>query len=236
MAAIYNIMSKDTQERIDNLLIAQLNDVAYRAIRKTGVQKKLDERAIKNDEYFKKMDLQLKSAHKKIDFDKVAAQHEEQLAQKLGACPMSQCNVVELMRNMDCMCIGLNIARSQATISDASKLVIKEVMPVYMSLDSFLESSIFNLKMNQDAAGGFDLQNEGKLAVGAGRENITGVLPLFLFRDHWELAKRKLQPLFGFMCTLEPLGYTTQQFFVIPYLVLLKALNSSLENHTEANS
>ena len=73
MAAIYNIMSKDTQERIDNLLIAQLNDVAYRAIRKTGVQKKLDERAIKNDEYFKKMDLQLKSAHKKIDFDKVAS-------------------------------------------------------------------------------------------------------------------------------------------------------------------
>ena len=66
-------MSKDTQERIDNLLIAQLNDVAYRAIRKTGVQKKLDERAIKNDEYFKKMDLQLKSAHKKIDFDKVAS-------------------------------------------------------------------------------------------------------------------------------------------------------------------
>ena len=35
--------------------------------------------------------------------------------------------------------------------------MIKEVLPVYMSLDSFLESSIFNLKMNQDAAGGFDL-------------------------------------------------------------------------------
>ena len=56
------------------------------------------------------------------------------------------------------MCLGLSIARSEATIGDPTKLVIKEVYPVYMSLDSFLESSIYNLKMNQDAAGGFDLK------------------------------------------------------------------------------
>ena len=114
------------------------------------------------------------------------------MRQKLGDCPLSQCNAVELMENKDCMCIGLSIARSQATISDPTKLVIKDVFPVYMSLDSFLESSIFNLKMNQDAAGGFDLKEEGKLAVGAGRENISGVIPLYLFREHWELAKRKV--------------------------------------------
>ena len=56
VAAIFRVMGQDTQERIDNLLIAQLNDVAYKAIRKTGVQKKLDERAIKNDDFFKKLD------------------------------------------------------------------------------------------------------------------------------------------------------------------------------------
>jgi len=50
------------------------------------------------------------------------------------------------------------------------------------------------------------------------------LLPLFLFQEHWELAKRKVQSLFGFMCTLEPLGYASNQFFVIPYLVLAKAL------------
>ena len=149
---------------------------------------------------------------------------------------MSQCNVVELMENKDCMCIGLSIARSQATISDPTKLVIKEVYPVYMSLDSFLESSIFNLKMNQDAAGGFDLKEEGKLAVGAGRENISGVIPLYLFREHWELAKRKVQSLFGFMCTLEPLGYAASQFFTIPYLVLNKAIKTNIENPSESNA
>jgi hypothetical protein len=145
-------------------------------------------------------------------------------------------SVVELMQAKDCMCLGLAIARSQATISDPTKLVIKDVFPVYMSMDSFLESSIFNLKMNQDAAGGFDLQEEGKLAVGAGRENISGLMPLYLFREHWELAKRKVQPLFGFMCTLEPLGYASNQFFTIPYLVLSKALRKNIESPSESNA
>lgn len=71
--------------------------------------------------------------------------------------------------------------------------------------------------------------------MGAGRENISGLMPLYLFREHWELAKRKVQPLFGFMCTLEPLGYASSQFFIIPYLVLAKALKSAVENPTEAN-
>ena len=34
VAAVYRIMGQDTQENISNLLIAQLNDVAYKAIRK----------------------------------------------------------------------------------------------------------------------------------------------------------------------------------------------------------
>lgn len=72
-AQVYRIMGSDTQENIDNLLIAQLNDVAYKAIRKVGVQKKLDERAIKNDTTFKKLDAELDAIHKKIDFDKVQA-------------------------------------------------------------------------------------------------------------------------------------------------------------------
>ena len=192
VAAIFRVMGQDTQERIDNLLIAQLNDVAYKAIRKTGVQKKLDERAIKNDDFFKKLDAQLDGAVKKINFDKVTAAQDALMNEKVGVCPLSQCSVIELMQAKDCMCIGLKIARSQATIADPTKLVIKEVLPVYISLDSFLESSIYNLKMNQDAAGGFDLKNEGVLAVGAGREELSGILPLYLFNEHWEIAKRKL--------------------------------------------
>ena len=141
-------MGQDTQANISNLLIAQLNDVAYKAIRKAGVQKRLDERAIKNDEFFKKNDAKLDAAHSKLNFDKLKQTHEQTMRDKLGDCPLSQCNALELMESKDCMCLGLSIARSQATISDPTKLVIKDVYPVYMSMDSFLESSIYNLQMN----------------------------------------------------------------------------------------
>ena len=134
------------------------------------------------------------------------------------------------------MCIGLEISRSEATINDPSKLIIKEVLPCFMSLDSFLESSIYNLKINQDASGGFDYNNQGQLAVGAGRESISGVLPLFLFKEHWEIAKRKIQPLFGFMCCLDPLGYASNQFYTVPFLVLQKAIENNFKNKTEANT
>ena len=166
--------------------------MAYKAVRKAGSQKKIDERAIKNDPAFKKLDAELAAAHNKINFDKVLAKHQAEMDAKIGNCPLSLSSVTELMQAKDCMCLGIAIARSEATIQDPSKLVIKDVYPVYMSMDAFLESSIFNLKMNEQAAGGFDLKDEGKLAVGAGRENISGLMPLYLFREHWELARRKI--------------------------------------------
>lgn len=75
---------------------------------------------------------------------------------------------------------------------DPTKLVIKKIVSTFMSVDSFMDSSIYNLKKNQDAAGGFDYKNEAKLAIGMSRESISGILPLFLFKEHWEIARRKI--------------------------------------------
>ena len=36
------------------------------------------------------------------------------------------------------------------------------------------------------------------------------------------------------MCTLEPLGYASNQYFTIPYLVLNKSIQQNLNNHSEA--
>lgn len=57
------------------------------------------------------------------------------------------------------MCLCLQISRSEAVINDPTKLIIQGIVPNFMSLDSFLESSIFNLKNNVDASGGFDYKN-----------------------------------------------------------------------------
>lgn len=49
-------------------------------------------------------------------------------------------------------------------------------------------------------------------------------MPLFLFKEHWEIARRKIQSVFGLMCTLDVMGYSAEQFYTVPFLVLAKLL------------
>ena len=88
ITVVYDFMKKDKHDFINNALLAQLNDVAYRAIRKTGLQKRLDERALKNETMNKTLQLQLDEAHKNIDFGKIEVDRKE-FIEKIGTCPIS---------------------------------------------------------------------------------------------------------------------------------------------------
>lgn len=127
------------------------------------------------------------------------------------------------------MCIGLDVARSEACIADPTRLVIKDIIPTFMTADSFLDSAVFSLRKDASAHGGFmkGTEKSGQLAMGLGREAITGVLPLYLFKEHWDIARRKAPPIYGFLCTLDIMGYASSQYFTIPYLVLLKAIEKA---------
>lgn len=89
--------------------------------------------------------------------------------------------------------------------------------------------------------GGFSKNGDAKnkdaqVMMGLGRENITGLMPLYLFEEHWAIARRKIAPLFGFMCTLDVMGYTQEQINIVPFLVLLKCIEKVRENPSESNS
>jgi hypothetical protein len=43
------------------------------------------------------------------------------------------------------MCLGLDVGRSEAAIADPSRLLIKDIIPTFMTADSFLDSSAFKL-------------------------------------------------------------------------------------------
>lgn len=82
--------------KISNAQIAQLNDLAYKAVRKRGLQKKLDERAVKNEAFYKKLDKQLKGVTSKFDFTALREQHKD-LIQIVGSCPLSCNDLIEAM-------------------------------------------------------------------------------------------------------------------------------------------
>lgn len=50
---------------------------------------------------------------------------------------------------------------------------------------------------------------------------------MYLFKEHWDVARRKAPPVYGFMCTLDIMGYASSQYFTVPYLVLLKAIEKA---------
>ncbi len=53
----FNFMEvlRSTQGKIPNAQIAKLNDLAYKGVTKRGMQKKLDERSLKNEKYYKNL-------------------------------------------------------------------------------------------------------------------------------------------------------------------------------------
>ena len=70
---------------------------------------------------------------------------------------------------------------------------------------------------------------------GLGNENVTGVMPLYLFYEHWMIARRRAQPILGFMCTLDVMGFTQDQLNIVPFLVLAKAYEKAAAEPTEMN-
>ena len=122
---------------------------------------------------------------------------------------MTSYDVVEAMHEGDCFCLGLDIARSEACIADPSKLVIRKIIPTFITSEGFLDSAEYYLRKDEMAHSGFDKSHDGKLAEGYSRESITGVMPLYLFRDHWKIARRKCPLAFGFMCTCDIMGFTS---------------------------
>jgi len=67
----FNFMEvlRSTQGKIPNAQIAKLNDLAYKGVKKRGMQKKLDERALKNEQFYKKLTKQVKDVTKEFKFD-----------------------------------------------------------------------------------------------------------------------------------------------------------------------
>jgi len=152
----------------------------------------------------------------------------------LGNCPMSVSDVFETMEVGSAFCISLEVERNEGCIADPSLLKIVKIVPTFMSSEAFLDSATFNIKQDPNTQG-FNQRNQGGLAMGVGRETITAVLPLYLFKEHWAIARRRSPPLLGLMCTLDIMGFQPSQQFAIPFKVLQKAAEDFKDEPTEKN-
>jgi len=135
-------------QNLSNDLIATLNDMAFKAIRNTSLNKMLDKRALNNETLYQKLESELDDIVTKFNMDEIKSANSE-IIDNVGECPLSVMNTSDALEGGDCMCLSLSIGRPEAAIADPGRLIIKDVFPTYFSADSFLESAKYNLE-NQD--------------------------------------------------------------------------------------
>lgn len=82
------LRSLTSLDNLNNSVIAQLNDLAYKGIQKTGLQKMVDKRAIANEENYEKIENEVKDIASKIDFKKIEDTHKS-IIEEVGCCPLS---------------------------------------------------------------------------------------------------------------------------------------------------
>ena len=221
VAEFYSLLKDLQSGYMTNDKIASLNALAYRKMAKKGLQKKMDVRTQNNVSVINKVYEVVKESALKIDYDSLYKNHGD-LCKKIGECIYSANNFIEALKDEDCLCLTYDIARSEAAVMDPTQVVIKDVLPSFIGVASFLTSAEYALKCNPQAHGGFDKKSQGEIIKGVARESITGVLPLYICEENWNVARQLMKPALGWTVTLDPLGYSYSQIKTVPFLVLSK--------------
>ncbi|KAJ6250829.1 hypothetical protein M0813_15645 [Anaeramoeba flamelloides] len=245
MVKFYELLSLAiSNEYLTNHQIASLNSLAYKSIIKSKLKKKLDKRSQKNIEMFQEMDEKILKIVQNTNFDLLETKQQKkeiQSQEEIGNCIISQLGWLEALKLGDCLCLSFDLGRNENAIADPSQIVIKEIFSSMISAQSYLDSVEYSLRLvtpsgdtngislgnsHVSVHGGFDTRNQGEVVKGQSREPITGILPLFICKENWNVARHKIRPVFGFMTTLNVLGYSYSQIASIPFLVLNKAAES----------
>jgi prolyl-tRNA editing enzyme YbaK/EbsC (Cys-tRNA(Pro) deacylase) len=226
VGSIYNNHKKNLKNGLSNEDLATLISSSYDHITKRGIKKRLDKRVMNQMEYFKDSDVRLQNICSKMDFNEIEKKISKE-SLEFYKCALSCCNFVECMKDRNSVCLSVKISRNQSAIMDPSQLRINQIGNTIISSNSFLDSvqyKLDSLKSNEqiefeELHGGFSGKN-GSIVKGVAREDISGVIPLYIQEDHWRIQKENLIPTLGWMTTLDVFGYESQQLRTIPFVAL----------------
>ncbi|CAG8475296.1 4639_t:CDS:2 [Ambispora leptoticha] len=224
-----DLLSEALKGTLTNEKIATFNNLAYKNVTKSRLKKRLDERTIKNIAQMEAIEDRLQSLIKSIDFDELD-QNESEENKSTFTCTLTTDNYIEAMRDGECMCLTLDIARSEAAIADPTQIKIKTINQTFLTSDAFMTSVGHALEENdeENVHGGFQGPSFGASVIkGLAREDITGILPLYINEKHWQIARERIKPILGYMTTLDVFGYSYAQLTTIPFLVLGRAFSDT---------
>ncbi|EAR84223.1 von willebrand factor type A domain protein (macronuclear) [Tetrahymena thermophila SB210] len=224
-----DIVSKLSTSTISTIEIALLNQLAYPTITNRLFAKRLEKRKGASIQQFNDYEiLKEKYLQEFQSKEQQLSKDLSQLSQEIGVCFLSCQDITESILNKDCLCVTFSVTRSELAIVRPESLKIKAVQPSIISAKSFIDCIKYSLDISLENSGSFNKQ-QGNIVQGMMREVINAAMPLYIHKEHWNMAKLWLEPILGWVVTLDPLGYHHAQKRTIPFMLLNHTIRQLIE-------
>lgn len=123
-------------------------------------------------------------------------------------CMLTCMNPAELLRDGDCLGLGICATVREACIVDPTLLKVDSISTSHFGCSAFLEAAEYAAKKKNLHYG-----DNTNVVVDSSRTEVSGVLPLYLNETHWKVAKLYLRRMAGHLCCKDPLLGTNRIIF-----------------------
>lgn len=204
--------------KLNDQTLATLANKAYSHDLKKGMERRLNMRVLENENLEIEISNNVQNIVSKMDWEKLESQLKD--GDNDYQCVISCNNVLDAMKISDVMCLTFNMSRSDATVISPFNMRINNICVSKITFASFCESLVFKLDKDKGGHGGFDPTIKSTILVGEARDEINAILPMYICPEHWSMAREYMKLAFGWMCTLDILGYDFLQLVSIPFALL----------------
>jgi hypothetical protein len=214
----------NNNDRMSKLLS---NSYDILSITKIGFRNRLNKRVNKNIGVLAEEDSKIEALSKIFDESKFGHLNDIALS-----CHITLASWVDLCNNSDMLCITGFMERHENAIADPSRIKFKKVFPVLMSFSSFQDELLVqlsrNIRQEDQVHGGFGFNFQTKTGVlsAFGDKKINFVYPLYICKEHWNIAQHLIKRNLGWMATLDWAGSDFQQLKVIPFTLMNNSIKS----------
>lgn len=136
-----------------------------------------------------------------------------------GICMLTTFSPLDLICDGDALGIGVRCNVREACIADPTLLQVEYVSSAYFGCDAFIDAAGWSVDQGNTVGYGAATQ----VVVDNARQNVNGVLPLYLCDEHWDMACNYVRRMCGHLCCKDPLQGTARHA-LYSYLLVLRKL------------
>ncbi|CAF4264461.1 unnamed protein product [Rotaria sp. Silwood2] len=248
--ALHSIMADIARGTLNQTAaLAKMNDLRYAdKFSKSSRQRRMDQRAVRNQANLQLIDKKLNE----LKFNEEIAFNNVDLTTFTCCLTLNNCQDMMIESQDDIMGVGLVVERQEHVVDAPTLISVKHVSVTILSRSACDDAIKMKLNIGDAAQlhGGFiasktnapttstnlnqrKIKNQpSEFTRGVAAEPINTFLPLYICDAHFERVQVMLEPILGYIFTLDISGYKSDQLLGL-YSILGQMMNASPRNNSE---